>query len=147
MKPSTKVDLALSAMVALAKRKPSTPIALSMLAEQNSISLSYLEQVLAALRRNGLVVSVRGPGGGYLLARLPHAISLADVVLAIDCEEADSSENHVNDDGGSDVKEFWRYISKRVMSVYRGISLQDILDGTYSTVDLFNKESPPQAAE
>lgn len=84
MKLSTKGRYAVMAMVDLAAQSAGKPIALSDIAERQEISLSYLEQLFAKLRRGGLVKSVRGPGGGYLPARQPGAIRIADIILAVD---------------------------------------------------------------
>jgi Rrf2 family iron-sulfur cluster assembly transcriptional regulator len=60
------------------------PVALAEVADRQEISLSYLEQLFGKLRRGGLVSSVRGPGGGYLLAREPQQMRIADIILAVD---------------------------------------------------------------
>src|SRR5512144_762014 len=72
------------AMADLAHHSNGKPIALAEVAERQEISLSYLEQLFGKLRRGGLVASVRGPGGGYLLAREPQAMRIADIILAVD---------------------------------------------------------------
>ncbi|MDM7946604.1 MAG: Rrf2 family transcriptional regulator [Oceanibaculum nanhaiense] len=84
MKLSTKGRYAVMAMVDLAATSEGQPIALADIAERQEISLSYLEQLFAKLRRGGLVRSVRGPGGGYLLARTPEETRVSDVILAVD---------------------------------------------------------------
>lgn len=72
------------AMVDIAAHTEGKPIALADVAERQEISLSYLEQLFAKLRRGGLVKSVRGPGGGYLLARTAEETRISDVILAVD---------------------------------------------------------------
>ena len=72
------------AMVDLAQRSTGQPVALADIAESQDISLSYLEQLFAKLRRRGVVKSVRGPGGGYVLSKAAERIRIADVVLAVD---------------------------------------------------------------
>jgi Rrf2 family iron-sulfur cluster assembly transcriptional regulator len=90
MKLSTKGRYAVTALadIALAGAVPGDAserlVSLSEIAERQKISLSYLEQLFVRLRRAGLVDSVRGPGGGYRLARAPHAIAIADVMTAVD---------------------------------------------------------------
>ncbi|MEQ8252089.1 MAG: Rrf2 family transcriptional regulator [Oceanibaculum nanhaiense] len=84
MKLSTKGRYAVMAMVDLAATSEGQPIALADIAERQEISLSYLEQLFAKLRRGGLVRSVRGPGGGYLLARTAEETRVSDVILAVD---------------------------------------------------------------
>lgn len=84
MKLSTKGRYAVMAMVDLATNSEGRPVSLADIAERQEISLSYLEQLFAKLRRGGLVNSVRGPGGGYLLARAAEETRVADIILAVD---------------------------------------------------------------
>lgn len=84
MKLSTKGRYSVMAMVDIAAHTEGKPIALADVAERQEISLSYLEQLFAKLRRGGLVKSVRGPGGGYLLARTAEETRISDVILAVD---------------------------------------------------------------
>lgn len=72
------------ALVDLAKQSAGRPVALADVAERQEISLSYLEQLFAKLRRGGLVKSVRGPGGGYMLAYPAEKMRIADIILAVD---------------------------------------------------------------
>jgi Rrf2 family iron-sulfur cluster assembly transcriptional regulator len=72
------------AMVDLARHSNGNPVSLAEIAERQEISLSYLEQLFAKLRRGGLVKSVRGPGGGYLLAHDRDATRISDIILAVD---------------------------------------------------------------
>jgi Rrf2 family iron-sulfur cluster assembly transcriptional regulator len=84
MRLSTKGRYAVMAMVDLAQHCGGGPVCLSEIAERQEISLSYLEQLFAKLRRGGLVKSVRGPGGGYLLAYHRDRTRIADIILAVD---------------------------------------------------------------
>jgi Rrf2 family transcriptional regulator, iron-sulfur cluster assembly transcription factor len=84
MRLSTKGRYAVMAMVDLAKHSQGSPIALAEIAERQEISLSYLEQLFAKLRMGGLVKSVRGPGGGYLLRHPAGETRISDVILAVD---------------------------------------------------------------
>lgn len=84
MKLSTKGRYAVMAMVDIAANSDGRPIALADVAERQEISLSYLEQLFGKLRRGGLVKSVRGPGGGYLLAHTAAETRIADIILAVD---------------------------------------------------------------
>jgi Rrf2 family iron-sulfur cluster assembly transcriptional regulator len=84
MKLSTKGRYAVMAMVDLASHSKGQPVALGDIAERQEISLSYLEQLFAKLRRGGLVRSVRGPGGGYLPAHPIDQTRVADIILAVD---------------------------------------------------------------
>lgn len=85
MKLTTKGRYAVTAMLDLANFAGNhQPVALADIAQRQDISLSYLEQLFAKLRRRGLVKSVRGPGGGYVLAGAPGAITIADIIRAVD---------------------------------------------------------------
>lgn len=84
MKLSTKGRYAVMAMADLAHHSSGKPTALAEVADRQEISLSYLEQLFGRLRRSGLVTSVRGPGGGYMLARDPSDMRIADIILAVD---------------------------------------------------------------
>lgn len=84
MKLSTKGRYAVMAMVDLASNSKGQPVALADIAERQEISLSYLEQLFAKLRKGGLVKSVRGPGGGYLLAHPVEESRISDIILAVD---------------------------------------------------------------
>ncbi|HYM03294.1 MAG TPA: Rrf2 family transcriptional regulator [Stellaceae bacterium] len=84
MRLSTKGRYAVMAMVDLAKHSDGNPIALAEIADRQEISLSYLEQLFAKLRGAGLVKSVRGPGGGYLLGHGANETRISDIILAVD---------------------------------------------------------------
>ena len=84
MKLSTKGRYAVMAMVDLAQHSNGSPVALADIANRQEISLSYLEQLFSKLRKGGLVKSVRGPGGGYLVARPVMDTRISDIILAVD---------------------------------------------------------------
>ncbi|MEL0068719.1 MAG: Rrf2 family transcriptional regulator [Gammaproteobacteria bacterium] len=84
MKLTTKGRYAVTAMLDLALHSVRNPITLSDISDRQSLSLSYLEQLFARLKRNNLVASTRGPGGGYQLAKAPEDINVAEVILAVD---------------------------------------------------------------
>jgi Rrf2 family transcriptional regulator, iron-sulfur cluster assembly transcription factor len=84
MRMSTKGRFAVNALIDLALRESAGPVALASISQRQQISLSYLEQLFSRLRRDGMVESTRGPGGGYTLGRNVDLISVADVVRAVD---------------------------------------------------------------
>ena len=84
MKLSTKGRHAVTAMMELALRQDQGPVTLADISAQQSISISYLEQLFARLRQHKLVTGMRGPGGGYCLARQAGEISIADILSAVD---------------------------------------------------------------
>lgn len=147
VKPTTKAELALNGMVELALRRTQKPLALAVLAEKQSISLSYLEQVFASLRKSGLVVSVRGPGGGYLLSRSADSISTGEIISALDEKQPYVSPNALPLESSSDsTKAFWDAMSAKVLTVFNGVSLQDVVEGRVG-YDQIPAESAPRAAE
>jgi Rrf2 family iron-sulfur cluster assembly transcriptional regulator len=84
MRMSTKGRFAVNALIDLALRETAGPVALASISQRQQISLSYLEQLFSRLRRDGVVESTRGPGGGYTLGRSAEQISVADIVSAVD---------------------------------------------------------------
>ena len=84
MRLTTKGRYAVMAMVDLAANSKGSPVALADIAQRQEISLSYLEQLFAKLRRSGLVKSVRGPGGGYLPAYPADQTRISEIILAVD---------------------------------------------------------------
>ena len=91
MRLTTKGRFAVTAMLDLALRGGKNPVTLAGISERQDISLSYLEQLFSRLRRHELVESVRGPGGGYYLAKTLSNISVADIIRAVD-EPIDSTK-------------------------------------------------------
>jgi len=84
MRLTTKGRFAVTAMIDLALRQNNGPVTLAAISQRQQISLSYLEQLFGKLRRQNLVESTRGPGGGYTLGRKAHEISVADIILSVD---------------------------------------------------------------
>jgi Rrf2 family iron-sulfur cluster assembly transcriptional regulator len=111
--------IAVAAMVGLAQAVHAPPISLPLLALRLDVSLSSVEQIIGPLRRKGLVQSVRGPRGGYQLARVARDVSLAEIISAVNREpKAGSNKIH-----GS-----WPALSRAMTRCLAGISLQDLLD-------------------
>ncbi len=133
MKLSTKGRYAVMAMVDLARHSNGRPVALADIAERQEISLSYLEQLFAKLRRNGLVKSVRGPGGGYLLARESGATRVSDIILAVD-EPIRATRCHPSSPAGcqSDksrclTHDLWEELGNQIHIFLSSVSLADVV--------------------
>lgn len=128
VKLTTRGRYAVMAMVELSANGFEKPMPLSEIAGRSNISLSYLEQLIAALRRNGLVVSHRGPGGGYLLAKMPDQIPVADILKAAeDCVPAKrqtSNSSTINDQ----TRELFKHIGEILHVCLSKVSLADVLD-------------------
>jgi Rrf2 family iron-sulfur cluster assembly transcriptional regulator len=131
MKLTTKGRYAVTAMLDLALHYEQGAVTLSDIARRQGISLSYLEQLFARLRRNGLVDSVRGPGGGYNLAMPPANISVAKIVIAIN-ENIDATRcgGEKNCDGEERclTHNLWEDLSQRIHEFLDGITLADLVD-------------------
>jgi Rrf2 family iron-sulfur cluster assembly transcriptional regulator len=130
MKLTTKGRYAVTAMLDLALHYQQGAVTLSDIAKRQGISLSYLEQLFARLRRSGLVDSVRGPGGGYNLALPPDKISVADIVLCIN-ENIDATrcggDKNCQGDERCLTHFLWQSLSERIHDFLAGISLADLV--------------------
>ncbi|PCJ33542.1 MAG: Fe-S cluster assembly transcriptional regulator IscR [Moraxellaceae bacterium] len=131
MKLTTKGRYAVTAMLDLALHAGEKPISLADISERQGISISYLEQLFAKLRKNELVSSVRGPGGGYRLSRKGSEIFVAQVVDAVDesvdvtrCESQSNCQN-----GEPCLTHFlWEDLSQQLHDFLSNISLQSLVD-------------------
>ncbi len=130
MKLTTKGRYAVTAMLDLAIHAGSGPITLADVASRQHISLSYLEQLFARLRRRSLVSSVRGPGGGYMLGREAKDISIAEVISAVD-ENVDTTNcggsNNCQENRPCLTHDLWQNLSDRIYEYLHGISLHDLV--------------------
>ncbi len=134
MKLTTKGRYAVMAMADLACHSDGTPMTLAKIATRQDISLSYLEQLFAKLRRGGLVRSVRGPGGGYLLARSAEAIRVSDIVLAVDepiratrCQPG-SPVSCQGVKGRCMTHDLWEELSNHIILFLSSVSLDDVVN-------------------
>ena len=131
MRLTTKGRFAVTAMVDLATRGGSAPVTLAGISERQKISLSYLEQLFGKLRRHNIVESVRGPGGGYYLARPGAQISIADIILAVD-EPMDAT----NCEGKGDCQDgkpcsthsLWYGLNEVLHTYLSAVNLQQLVD-------------------
>ena len=125
MRLTAKGRYAVTAMLDLAVHKENGPISLADISTRQGISLSYLEQLFAKLRRNGLVKSVRGPGGGYRLSREGGQISVAEIVDAVN-EAANDAQSDQNEE--SDItQELWTELSEQIHQFLSEIDLASIV--------------------
>ena len=132
MKLSTKGRYAVMALVDLASQSDGRPVALADIAERQEISLSYLEQLFAKLRRGGLVRSVRGPGGGYLLARTADDTRISDAILAVDepiratrCKSGSSAGCRANKSRCL-THDLWEELGNQIHVFLSSVSLADV---------------------
>ncbi|WP_457668888.1 Fe-S cluster assembly transcriptional regulator IscR [Thiolapillus sp.] len=131
MRLTTKGRYAVTAMLDLALHAEDGPVSLADIAERQDISLSYLEQLFARLRKRELVSSTRGPGGGYRLGLEPRRIDVAGVITAVD-ERLDSTacggQGNCHGDKRCLTHELWQDLSDSIYDYLSSISLQDLLD-------------------
>lgn len=130
MRLTTKGRYAVTAMLDLALHEGKGPISLADISERQGISLSYLEQLFAKLRRNGLVHSVRGPGGGYQLKRPQASINVAEVIDAVNESVDVTGCNRKGDCQSGDVcltHYLWCDLSDQIHGFLSDISLADLV--------------------
>ncbi|MFQ5618324.1 MAG: Rrf2 family transcriptional regulator [Rhodospirillales bacterium] len=127
---STRGRYAVMAMVDLAGYGDGLPKALSDIAQRQVISLSYLEQIFAQLRQNGLVESVRGPGGGYLLARPPTETAIADIMMAVNdpARKARPVPARPKAAAGSVTESLWEEVDNRIYLFLNSVTLADVCE-------------------
>jgi Rrf2 family iron-sulfur cluster assembly transcriptional regulator len=118
-------------MVDLALRDGSGPVTLAEISSRQKISLSYLEQLFGKLRRRGLVDSVRGPGGGYSLARDAASVSVADIILAVD-EPIDATQcggkENCHDDQKCLTHDLWANLNKHIFDYLEAVTLRQLVE-------------------
>ena len=136
MRLTTKGRFAVTAMIDLALRQGKGPVTLSGISQRQAISLSYLEQLFGKLRRHEIVESIRGPGGGYSLARSADRVTVADIIIAVDepldatqcggkgnCHGADSTiGTHCM------THDLWATLNEKMVDYLDSVSLQDLVD-------------------
>ncbi len=130
MRLTTKGRFAVTAMIDLALREHAGPVSLAGISGRQAISLSYLEQLFAKLRRHELVESVRGPGGGYSLARKMVDISVADILRAVD-EKIDSTQcqgkENCLDDHRCLTHDLWNALNHHMAEYMNSVTLHDLV--------------------
>ena len=134
MRLSTKGRYAVMAIVDLASHSDGRPVALADVADRQEISLSYLEQLFGKLRKGGLVKSVRGPGGGYLLSRSADDMRVADIIAAVDepikttrCSPGSPAGCH-HDKSRCLTHDLWEELSCQIRDFLSNVSLNQLVE-------------------
>jgi Rrf2 family iron-sulfur cluster assembly transcriptional regulator len=129
MRISSKSRYATIALLDIAARPEDFPVTLADISKNQDISVSYLEQIFAKLRRTGLVTAARGPGGGYKLSRPAESISIAEIIDVFAGHE-DTSENpmSIEEEKSSDAKEMWRRLSSDMHEYLSGVTLAQFIN-------------------
>ena len=130
MRLTTKGRFAVTAMLDLALNEVDKPVTLAGISERQAISLSYLEQLFSRLRRQGLVTSVRGPGGGYRVARSHAEISVSQIITAvdelIDATQCGGQEN-CHDTGRCMTHDLWAALNHKILDYLSGVTLAELV--------------------
>ena len=131
MRLTTKGRFAVTAMIDLAMNAQTGAVKLSAISERQSISLSYLEQLFSKLRRAGLIESLRGPGGGYILAAPPAQINIAQIISAAEDKlDATQSSSKANCHHGAPclTHDLWENLNKTINDYLSSVTLQSIIE-------------------
>ena len=130
MRLTTKGRFAVTAMLDLALNSGKRPVTLAGISQRQSISLSYLEQLFGKLRRHTLVESVRGPGGGYTLARDLAQVSVADIITAVD-EPLDATQcggkENCKDEQRCMTHDLWATLNDKMYEYLDSVKLSDLV--------------------
>ena len=147
MKLSTKGRHAVTAMMELALQHNKGPVTLADISAQQSISISYLEQLFARLRQHGLVTGMRGPGGGYCLARPAGEITIANILSTVDdiTRRSEMSHTHAEVPAGA---QMWMHLSNRIYDFLDSITLEEAVESARddSQASLFGSAFQKSAA-
>ena len=135
MRLTTKGRFAVTAMIDLALRQEQGPVTLAGISQRQHISLSYLEQLFGKLRRHEIVESVRGPGGGYNLARRAENVTVADIIIAVDepldatqCGGKGTCEGAKQPDGHCMTHELWSTLNQKMVDYLDSVTLRDLVE-------------------
>ncbi len=130
MRLTTKGRFAVTAMIDVAMHGANGPVTLAAVSERQRISLSYLEQLFGKLRRSGIVASVRGPGGGYHLARPAAQLSVAQIIVAVD-EPIDATQcgglENCHDDRRCMTHDLWAGLNDHIFSFLSAVTLAQLV--------------------
>lgn len=136
MRLTTKGRFAVTAMLDLAMQGGTRPVTLAAISGRQRISLSYLEQLFGKLRRHALVESVRGPGGGYTIARDYGTISVADIIAAVD-ESVDATQcggkENCQEEGKCITHDLWSKLNQHIFDYLGAVTLKQLIEEQKST--------------
>lgn len=132
MRLTTKGRFAVTAMLDLALRQHAGPVTLAGISEREHISLSYLEQLFGKLRRNGLVESTRGPGGGYTLGKPAADITITSIITSVDepmdATKCGGAQNCHGDGKPCMTHDLWTTLNDRIRDYLDSVTLQSMMD-------------------
>lgn len=145
MRLTTKGRFAVTAMLDLAMNENGRPVTLAGISERQNISLSYLEQLFSRLRQDGLVKSVRGPGGGYRVAKDLDDVSVSDIIRAVD-EQIDATQCGGNENCRGETRcmthDLWTALNHKILDYLEGVSLAQLVESQKSENAVITLDSP-----
>jgi Rrf2 family iron-sulfur cluster assembly transcriptional regulator len=128
MKLSAKGRYAVTAMMELAIHENQRPVTLAEISEKQAVSVSYLEQLFARMRHKGLVNGMRGPGGGYTLARPASEVTIAEIIDVVDEQTTAFARDPIMDNSGSQrTRLLWQGLSARIHGFLDSLTLADVI--------------------
>ncbi len=135
MRLSTKSRYAVTSLLDMVLHSENMPVSLSEISTRQGISLSYLEQLFAKMRRNNLVISTRGPGGGYRLSKSPELVNISEIIHAVDDKLEVSNKDALP--GGASyepclTEQLWEELSDQISYYLNSISLADMINNQTS---------------
>jgi Rrf2 family transcriptional regulator, iron-sulfur cluster assembly transcription factor len=136
MRVGSKGRYAVIALIDVAKHSDKGPVALAEVAERQKISLSYLEQLFSMLRRSGLVISSRGPGGGYRLQRAATDISIGEVFRAV--EETGNGPDRDWPGATGATAGLWDALDNHIRDFLDGVTVADVMSGRMNGLKALN---------
>jgi Rrf2 family iron-sulfur cluster assembly transcriptional regulator len=143
MRLSTKGRFAVTAMIDVALREKLGPVPLSDIATRQQISLSYLEQMFSKLRQQGLVTSTRGPGGGYTLGHRADAITVADIIGAVEDDTPAKTSTETISTTPDMAQDLWDTMNAKVLDFMQSVTLRSlVLDQLAKGVKIEQKSAP-----
>lgn len=142
LRVSTRGRYGIRAVCRLARLYEDGPVSIQTIAKQENIPIRYLEQIMTRLRREGIVKSTRGPGGGYKLSRPPDGLFLGELVQALEgktpvvwCVDADE-ETHCRREDVCITRDLWKKLDSWFQTILNSISLQEVVDGNIIKMNL-----------
>jgi Rrf2 family protein len=137
---STRCQYGVRAMYEIARGYPDNPVTIKVISERQDVSAAFLEQILGKLRKAGLIRSVKGPGGGYMLKAPPEEISIEEILLVLEGPisiTACVTQEDVSSAGGcikADhcvIQHLWKALGRQIEEFLNTITLRDLLDGKH----------------
>jgi Rrf2 family transcriptional regulator, iron-sulfur cluster assembly transcription factor len=149
MRLSTKSRYAVSSLLDMVMHSDKGPVSLADISQRQGISLSYLEQLFAKMRRNKLVISTRGPGGGYRLSVSPEEVSVSDIILSVDDKVEVTNKDALPGANNYEpclTEQLWDELSEQISSYLTGISLADMIRNQNSEDEYTQEDFPHSMA-